>query len=142
MFSNHFKYQSIAVGGTFDHVHEGHKALLARAFESGELVYIGVTSDDYVKKAGKRVLHNFEERKAQLVEYLSARYPFRRYIITKLEDRLGPTIFEPRIEAIVVSTETFPVAEYANAKRIELGQPEMNVEVVQMIGEQLNHSPR
>ena len=34
-----------AVAGTFDVLHEGHKALIRRAFEVGDKVFIGMTSD-------------------------------------------------------------------------------------------------
>ena len=40
-----FKYRSIALGGTFDQLHRGHVALFERAFATGEIVYIGLTSN-------------------------------------------------------------------------------------------------
>ena len=44
---DHKKYKKIAVGGTFDKFHDGHKKLLATAFELGEEVEIGVTSNAF-----------------------------------------------------------------------------------------------
>ena len=34
-----------AVAGTFNVIHDGHKALFARAFELGTEVCVGITSD-------------------------------------------------------------------------------------------------
>ena len=39
------KYKRVAVGGTFDKFHYGHRSLIAKAFEIGENVEIGVTSN-------------------------------------------------------------------------------------------------
>jgi len=45
-----FRYRAVAVGGTFDILHIGHEKLLAKAFELGELVFVGVTGDRLVSK--------------------------------------------------------------------------------------------
>lgn len=131
--SGHFKYKSVAVGGTFDHIHRGHRSLLKRAFETSEFVYIGLTSNDFVAKQGKSTIHSFEERKTQLIKFLLAEYPSRKYEITKLEERFGPGMFTRAIDGVVVSTETLPTVDSANRKRGELGLPDLKVEVVSMI---------
>lgn len=131
--SSGFKYRFIALGGTFDHIHRGHKALLRRAFETGESVFIGLTSDTFACREGKIVDESFEERKKNLERYLKQEFPKRKYEISKLEDRFGPAIFSDKIDAIAVSTETLPAVEIANRRRRELGLPDLKVEVVPMI---------
>ncbi len=127
-----YKYRQIALGGTFDHIHRGHKELLARAFQTGESVFIGLTSDDFARSTGKKIQQNYAERKKELEKFLSEKYLGRKYEISKLEDRFGPGIFTDRIDAIAVSTETLPAVESANRKRRELGLPDLEVEVVPM----------
>jgi len=41
--------KKISVSGTFDFLHEGHKALLKKAFEYS-YIYVGLTSDEYCAK--------------------------------------------------------------------------------------------
>jgi pantetheine-phosphate adenylyltransferase len=41
------KYNKVAVGGTFDKFHEGHRLLVEKAFQIGDKVLIGVTSDEF-----------------------------------------------------------------------------------------------
>jgi pantetheine-phosphate adenylyltransferase len=127
-----YKYRRIALGGTFDHIHKGHKQLLARAFETGDSVFIGLTSDEFARSTGKKVQQSYEERKKALEKFLKEKYPGRSYEISKLEDRFGPGIFTDRIDAIAVSTETLPAVESANKKRRELRLPDLKVEVVPM----------
>jgi pantetheine-phosphate adenylyltransferase len=128
-----FKYKSIALGGTFDHIHKGHQALFKRAFDTGAKVYIGLTTDDFVKKSGKKIIHDFETRKKNLQIYLLNQYPKRDYEITKLDRNFGPGIFTNQIEAIVVSTETAPKVADANKKRKELNLPDLKIEEISLI---------
>lgn len=131
--STPYKYRAVAVGGTFDHIHKGHRSLLQRAFQTGEKVYIGLTSDDFARTTGKNIEHTFDQRKGQLREFLEHNYPMRNYEITKLESRFGPGIFTEEIQALVVSTETSSSVESANRRRRELRLPDLKVEVVPMI---------
>lgn len=41
-------YKVVAIGGTFDRLHKGHIHFITRAFDIGEKVLIGLTSDEYV----------------------------------------------------------------------------------------------
>lgn len=121
------------MGGTFDQIHRGHRELLNRAFETADFVYIGLTSDDFVARAGKKVKNDFERRKIQLQIFLDNSYPGREYEITRLDNRFGPGIFTKDIDALVVSAETLPMVESANAKRRKEGLPNLRVEVVPLV---------
>ncbi|HZW56059.1 MAG TPA: phosphopantetheine adenylyltransferase [Nitrososphaerales archaeon] len=127
------KYRSIAVGGTFDQIHKGHRALLSRAFDNGQQVFIGLTSDELAKKMGKNIRNDFAKRKSQLKRYIEENYAGRDYEISKLDAAFGPGIFTPAIEAIAVSEETLPNVAKANEKRRTLGLPDMKIEIVPLV---------
>jgi cytidyltransferase-like protein len=128
-----YRYSSVAVGGTFDHIHKGHEKLLERAFQVGKKVYIGLTSDNFAAQEGKKIDQSFETRKKQLENFIEGKFPKREYEITKLERQFGPGMYTGQIGAIVVSSETVGRVESANKKRRELGLPDLNTEVVSMV---------
>jgi pantetheine-phosphate adenylyltransferase len=127
------KYDVVATGGTFDHIHKGHLALLARSFEVGEKVVIGVTSDAFALKEGKNPDLAYEERIRALEALLQRQFPGRVYLIAKLDDYFGPGIASPEVQAIVVSRETAARVSVANAMRKAKGYPPLEVVVVDYI---------
>src|SRR3989475_10094984 len=102
-----FRYRSVAVGGTFDILHVGHEKLLGKAFELGELVFVGVTGDRLVFKLNKdHPVKKFAVRQRALRRLLRARGWLRRARITELRDPFGPATRRKRLDALVVSEET------------------------------------
>jgi pantetheine-phosphate adenylyltransferase len=127
------KYKMVATGGTFDHLHRGHIALLARSFEVGDAVVIGVTSDAFALKEGKNPDQSYEERVRSLEAFLHTEFPGRKYVITKLNDYFGPGIASPKVQAIVVSRETAKRVSIANALRQAKGYPSLETIVVDLV---------
>jgi pantetheine-phosphate adenylyltransferase len=135
------KYRKVAVGGTFDQLHSGHKALLGRAFEAGDKVVIGLTSDSFVAKMKKQ--HKtaaYQDRQRDLESYLAEQGWLSRAEIVPLEDSFGLTLKARGLEAIVVSEETEPVAEAINRERQSKGHKALGVVTVCMIPAE-NHNP-
>lgn len=126
-------HKIIAIGGTFDYLHKGHKKLILTAFEKGDVVIIGVTSDEFLKKINKPHDMNLEQRISHLRDFLKERGLIERAKIIILEDYYGPIIEDPSIEAIVVSEETLPRAEEANRIRRNLGMKEMKIYVIDYV---------
>lgn len=124
------KYRTVATGGTFDHIHKGHVALLEKSFEVGERVVIGVTSDAFASKEGKIPDQPYRDRVRALRSLIHSRFQGRKYLIAKLDDYFGPGIASPEVEAIVVSKETASRVPIANALRAEKGFPPLQVVVV------------
>ncbi len=127
------KYKTVATGGTFDHIHTGHEALLSRSFGLGDVVVIGVTSDAFASRQGKSPDQSYEERVRALEGLLRSKFPGRRYIIAKLDDYFGPGIVSPEVEAIVVTGETAARVPIANSLRAEKGYPPLKVEAIQFV---------
>jgi pantetheine-phosphate adenylyltransferase len=128
------KFREVAVGGTFDEFHRGHKVLLMKAFEIGERVLIGLSSDEFAKKLGKpHVTAPYEERLKELKVFLDKLGFSDRAEIIPLNDPFGPTLAEICIEALVVSEETKPVALKINEKRREAGLPPLEIVIVVMV---------
>ena len=127
------RYKIVATGGTFDHLHRGHTALLSRSFEVGDTVIIGVTSDAFARKEGKKPDQSYKERVRALEAFIQKGFPGRRHIISKLDDYFGPGIASPDVQAIVVSRETAKRVRIANALRKEKGYPPLETVVVDFV---------
>ncbi len=113
--------RTVTLGGTFDRLHKGHQALIAKAFESGECVLIGVTTDEFAARLGKSPDHNFQSRVEQLMAYLDRTFPRRDYQIVPLNDYFAPETYCSDVEAIIVTQETAPRVDEFNGKRRSLG---------------------
>ncbi|MDA4119401.1 MAG: pantetheine-phosphate adenylyltransferase [Thaumarchaeota archaeon] len=127
------KYKMVATGGTFDHVHRGHIALLAKSFEVGDAIVIGVTSDVFAGREGKKPDQSYAERVGALEDMIHTRFPRRQYKIAKLDDYYGPGIASPEVEAIVVSKETAARVPLANDLRRAKGFPPLEVVIVDYV---------
>ena len=92
-----------AVAGTFNVLHDGHKALLDRAFELGDSVAIGITSDAMAGRTRGSV-NSFYLRKKYVEEYAAQKMiPF---IVFQIDDVYGPDKMLSQIDVLVVSEET------------------------------------
>lgn len=128
------QYRKVAVGGTFDQLHKGHKALIGKALEVGDKVALGITSDSFVAQLGK--LHrtaSFEDRKRDILSYLATQGLADRVEIVPLDDSFGLTITNQDLDAIVVSQETERIAWAINRKRQSVGNKPLEVVVVTMV---------
>jgi pantetheine-phosphate adenylyltransferase len=131
------RFSKVAVGGTFDELHRGHKTLLTQAFAIGEKVVIGLSSDALVSRLSKpHLTASFEERKQGLNEWLDENGLASRAEIIPLFDSVGSTIKDPDIKALVVSLETKPTAEKINDRRQSAGLPVLEIISIRMVPSQ------
>ena len=150
----YYMYRHVVVAGTFDRLHRGHEAVLTRAFAEGELVTMGLTSDEYVQKfkisrearssfAGQNStpqILSFKERKQHLLDWLATHGFMERATIVALHDPFGPVVpqspHDPAqrdIEAIIVSTDTRARAQEINRLRREAGWKPLTIIEVPMV---------
>jgi 3-isopropylmalate/(R)-2-methylmalate dehydratase small subunit len=118
----------VAIGGTFDLLHDGHRVLLRKAYELSNLgrvpeVVIGLTSDEMASRNRReKLMHLYAEREENLRQYLGQQptvgtRPKRAKLrIVKLEDKYGPTLSDD-FDFLVVSPETYPTGEEINEIR-------------------------
>lgn len=106
------------MGGTFDLLHRGHRALLETAFKYGNHALIGLTDNAFVRRLHKpHHVDDYDQRKRELEEYLRQNGLMDRAEIVPLTDKYGPTVRDPTIEAIVVSRRTIKTVGRINAIR-------------------------
>ena len=125
---NSKKYDKVAVGGTFDKFHDGHKKLLSTAFELGNRVEIGVTS--YAFGGLKGDIDSCKERMSNLRSFFADKSDF---VVIPLNDPYGTTIHDAEFEAIVVSEETEPTAVEINKIRVSKGMDPIDIVVVSFV---------
>lgn len=109
----------VAVGGTFQPLHDGHKLLLRTAYGLDGDVDIGLTSDRMARSSRIRNVEPYEVREKRLREWIEKTLGATPHIV-KLEDPYGSALTED-YDFIVVSPETYPVALKINELRKEKG---------------------
>jgi len=114
-------YHKVAVGGTFDRIHHGHKKLLTFAsILCTEELTVGVSGDALLQnKVGAHLIAPQEKRMAAVEEFIRGFYPSLALNVVPLDDPFGPTVTDGSIEAIVVSSETLMGAKKINQVRRE-----------------------
>ncbi len=116
--------KKVVIGGTFDHFHRGHKELIKKGYDSGEVI-IGLTSNEMAKEMKNREIEDFEIRKNNLINYVQEKFN-KKLEVNKINDIYGFAIDED-LDYIVVSPETEKNAFLINEKRTNLNKNELEI---------------
>lgn len=130
------RYEVTAVGGTFDHIHDGHKILLTMAaFLTSKRLIIGLTDEELlINKKFKEYIEPFARREDNVLDFLHLLKPQLLVDIIPLHDVCGPTGTVPEIECLIVSRETAKGGEIVNRTRRERGFNELEIVAVNVLG--------
>ncbi len=121
----------VAVGGTFEPLHEGHKRLIDTAVKlGGKNVTIGITSDKMARQRLRSVLP-FRIRAENVRRYVLKTYGFEPEIV-KICDPYGRTL-DVDFDYLVVSPETYQMALKINEKREQLGKRKIKIVRVEWV---------
>ncbi|RCH91743.1 hypothetical protein CU098_000010 [Rhizopus stolonifer] len=128
-------FQRVAVGGTFDHLHAGHKILLTMtALLTQSSMVVGVTDDCMLtKKKHKEWIASTSERLLAVKKYMQSVRRDIQYDIVPITDPFGPTVTDPTIDALVVSKETLKGGDLVNNERDMRGYPPLELRMIDVI---------
>jgi pantetheine-phosphate adenylyltransferase len=128
------RFRVVATGGTFDEIHAGHIALLSKAFEVGEKVIIGVTSDEFAAAhKGKKLNHDFDRRVSNLKRAIAEEFGDVEYQIARLDSEFGPAVTTGEVGALIASAETQAKGPVLNEIRAKNGLAPAEVITVEMV---------
>ena len=127
-------FENVAVGGTFDGMHYGHRKLLTLAVSAthpltGKLL-VGVTADQMLQhKQLSQLIRPFAERQRGVMDFLTRLAPgmLNRIKVVEISDAFGPPARDPRFDALVLSHETLETGCLLNRHRETHGMPPLTL---------------
>ncbi len=128
------RYKTVICGGTFDFLHQGHKAFISFAFSQADHVVIGVTSDAYTQKHKQSVIQPYALREKNLKDFLEKEHLIARAEILPIDDIYGPALKKDfAVDAIVVTNDTVQGARTINTERKKIGLSELPLCIAPLI---------
>ena len=137
------RYDHVALGGTFDHLHVGHKILLSCAtWICSKKLTCGVMNPDALRlsmKAASQYMQPLQTRINRVTQFLhtihNPKSPSNciEYNVVAIQDDLGPTRDDASIKALVGSVETGAGCNAVNDVRKCLGLNPLDVFLIDLI---------
>lgn len=126
-------YKHIAIGGTFDLLHEGHKKFILCAFSLAERVTIGVTNDKLVKGLKGGSIQGFAQRFEEINNFVIFSKFLSRARVVPLDNSFGPTLDDRTIDSLLVTKDSLRGAKMINRARSKLGLKGLPVEIFPLV---------
>ncbi len=132
-------HKRVAVGGTFDGLHKGHRFFLTQAFAHGYHVTIALTSEAFIRRFKKdKGVAPYSKRYSALTSWLRSNHLAERSAIVPLDNRWGPAIMG-EFDALLVTVDNKSIGQEINTVRIERGLPPVAlIDVVLIPAQDLN----
>ncbi len=122
------KYSHVVLGGTFDHFHNGHKALIDKAFSIGEKVTIGIAKKNlYKNKLLAESIEPFAIRHTAVSNYLQENKLSEQAKLVPINNIFGPSITDKTFDAIIASKQTYQNTLLVNQKRSRVNLPLLKI---------------
>ena len=129
------------MGGTFDHLHDGHKFLLRTALKLSHNIEIGLTSQNLLKnKKATSKLEDYNTRERNLKNFLSSFTDLSRVNIVEIKnwDDMAKYSQSSDYEGLILSQETYSNAVKLNELREEKGLNPLVLIVIPLIKDKSN----
>lgn len=128
-------FESVVVGGTFDHIHAGHKILLAEALlRCSRKFTAGIAEGPLLKnKTLSDLIAPCQDRIEAVKELVIDLDPSLDYHIVEITDPMGPTRWDPDMDMIVVSEETKKGIDFINSARKEGGLKTLEGYIISLV---------
>ena len=126
-------FDIVATGGTFDILHKGHYMLLLKAFEVGQRVIIGVSSDSFATRKQKKIINNYRIREENLKKFIDKNFKKSNYSLYQLDDFFGPTVLTRDVQAIITTESSLENCVKINKLRESKGMPQLEIILVPLV---------
>jgi len=128
------QFPHVVLGGTFDHLHAGHKVLLTvAAVLAMKGLAIGVSGPPLLStKHAAETLEPWGKRASAVVKFVARVCPDLPVHLEVLLDGFGPSL-KPHMNALIVSEETASGGSAVNERRSELGLEKAEVVVIPLV---------
>lgn len=127
------KYSLSALGGTFDHFHAGHMALISAAGTASKRLIIGVTTDRFAMSTRPETvtLERYVDRVKSVREYCDN----NQYLceIVPIDSTEGTADLNPELEALFYTKEVQNNAEKINNSRLRQGYKPLSLIEVSLL---------
>lgn len=139
-----FKFSNRScIGGTFDHLHLGHKLFLSFGALTTKYLLVGVTSQQMLqKKKNFYVIEGNAKRRHSVAKFLSFFDKELDFSVVEITDGLGPYKESENYyfnfldwDSLIITSEPSVVkgGEYYNKKRVEAGLPEVKLVIADLV---------